>query len=341
MRQAVTIAPGVMEIHEVPAPAPSAGEALVQVEAVGLCGSDFHLFDGTHPYARFPQTQGHEFVGVVEAFGPDYDGPITVGQRVAVEPLIPCGKCFSCRRGRYNCCVDLKVMGAHVPGALAEWVVVRTSALYPVGDLLPLVAVLVEPMSIGLQCVMRAGAGAGDTVVVIGAGPIGQAVVVSAADRGARVLAADRVLSRLAMAERLGAERVVDTGAGGLETAVFGFTGGDGAAVVVEATGVPALLRTSFDLVAHSGTIVVVGISNQEVSVPVVEFSRKELDVLGSRNNAGIFADAVDVVCRHRDRVASLVTHTFPLVQVPEAIEFALNNPQDVEKVVIQMGADT
>lgn len=340
MRYAVTTAPGHMEVRETTDPLPDAGQAVVSVEAVGLCGSDFHLFHGTHPYARFPQTQGHEFVGVVEEFGPGYDGPVSVGQRVAVEPLIPCGQCFACRRGRYNCCVDLKVMGAHVAGALAEKVAVRASALYPVGDMPARVAVLAEPMSIGLQCVVRAEVTAGDTVVVIGAGPIGQAVVLSAVDRGARVLVADRIGTRLGMATRLGAERVVNTGAEDLDVSVSEFTRGDGAAVVVEATGVPALLRGAFELVAHSGTIVVVGISDQEVSIPVIEFSRKEVDVLGSRNNCGIFADAVDLVRRHQDRVAVLVTHTFPLAEVPAAIEYAMNNPQDVEKLVITVGGE-
>lgn len=338
MRYAVTTAPGQMEVRETTEPEPEPGQALIRVEAVGLCGSDFHLFHGTHPYARFPQTQGHEFVGVVERFGPGYDGPVTIGERVAVEPLISCGHCFACRRGRYNCCRELKVMGAHVPGALAERVAVRASALYPVGDLPARVAVLTEPISIGLQCVVRAGVTAGDTVVVVGAGPIGQAVVLGAADRGARVLAADRIGSRLDMAMRLGAERVVNTSSEDLDAAVSGFTAGEGASIVVEATGVPALLRRSFDVVAHSGTIVVVGISDQEVSIPVIEFSRKEVDVLGSRNNSGIFQDAVDLVRRHRDRVAGLVTQTFPLAEVPSAIEYAMNNPQDVEKVVITVG---
>jgi L-gulonate 5-dehydrogenase len=327
-----------MEVRETSEPAPVAGQAIVRVEAVGLCGSDFHLFHGTHPYARFPQTQGHEFVGVVEEFGAGYDGPVSIGQRVAVEPVIPCGQCFACRRGRYNCCVELKVMGAHVPGALSEKVAVRASALYPVGDLPARVAVLSEPMSIGLQCVVRADVSTEDTVVVIGAGPIGQAVVLSAVDRGARVLVTDRIGKRLQMATRLGAERVVNTSAEDLNVSVAEFTGGEGAAVVVEATGVPALLRRAFDLVAPSGTIVVVGISDQEVSIPVIEFSRKEVDVLGSRNNSGIFADAVDLVGRHRDRVAALVTHTFPLAQVPAAIQYAINNPEDVEKVVIEVG---
>jgi L-gulonate 5-dehydrogenase len=337
MLKSLTTAPGRMEVREAPEPEPDTGQALIRVEAVGLCGSDFHLFLGDHPYARFPQTQGHEFSGVVEAFGPGYEGPLSVGDRVAVEPLIACGDCFACRRGRYNCCASLQVMGAHVPGALTEKVVVAASALYPVGHLEPVTAALVEPVSIGLQAVTRAGVRAGDAVVVFGAGPIGQAVTLGAADLGARVLVVDRIADRLRLARDLGAEEVVDSGADDPAAAAASWTAGEGAAVVVDATGVPALIRSAFDIVAPSGVIVVVGISDQEVSIPVIEFSRKEVSVLGSRNNAGIFGAAVDLVIRHAERVRRLVTHTFPLAEVPAAIEFAMNNPREAEKVVIRI----
>lgn len=339
MRIAVTTAPGTMSVRDAPVPQAQPGQALIAVEAVGLCGSDFHLLDGTHPYARFPQTQGHEFAGVVTDFGAGYHGPLEPGQRVAVEPLVPCGACFACRRGRYNCCSDLEVMGAHIPGALAEYVTVRTDALHPVGDLDAACSALVEPVSIGLQAVNRAGIVSGDTVVVLGAGPIGLAVTLGSVDRGARVLVADRVPTRLARARTFGAQCVVDTSETGLDAAVTQWTGGDGAAVVVDATGVPALIRSAFDLVAPSGTIVVVGISDQEVSIPVIEFSRKEVTVLGSRNNAGIFPAAVDLVRRHADTARTLITHTSPLARVPEAIRYAADHPAQVGKAIITVGA--
>src|SRR5439155_1369356 len=173
-------------------------------------------------YATFPQTQGHEVAGIVEDFGGPYDGPVRVGDRVAVEPLRPCGTCYPCRYGRYNCCTRLAVLGAHVPGGLAELIAVRTAALYPARDL-------------------------------------------------------DAEL------------------------------------------GAPAVIRSAMDVVASSGRIVILGISNQEVSLPVIEFTRKELTVLGSRNNAGVFGDAVDLVRRNRERVRALVTHRFTLEQVPQA----------------------
>jgi L-gulonate 5-dehydrogenase len=330
MRSVVTLAPRRLELRQTAVPEPSPGHALVRVEAVGLCGSDYHIFDGTHPYAVFPQVQGHEFVGVDTGSG----------ARVVVDPLRGCGTCFPCTRGRPNCCVDITVMGVQVPGGLAEYVSVPVGQLVPVGDLPASVAVLTEPVAIGLHAVSRGGVAAGDDVVVIGAGPIGLAATLAAADRGARVLVADRIAGRLDVAAKAGATTVVDTSDADLPDAVAAFTGGAGPAVVVEATGVPALVRLAVDVVAHSGTVVAVGISTAEVGLTVSDLSRKELNLLGSRNSAGEFPAAVDLVARRADVVAGWVTHTFGLHEVPEAIAFARANPHLVEKVVISCLAD-
>ena len=337
MRAVVTIEPGRMEVVDAPEPVAAPGEAIVRIERVGLCGSDYHVFLGEHPYARYPLTQGHELAGVVESIDRGYDGPIGVGQRVAVEPLLPCGACFPCRRGRYNCCASLRVLGAHVPGGLSERLAVPATSLHPVGYLDPALAALCEPVSIGLQAVRRSRVAADETLVVLGAGPIGQAVVLSAKDRGARVLAADRVASRLEIATHLGADAIVDTTASDLADEVLSWTEGDGAAVVIDATGVPELIRLGVEIIAPTGVLVIVGISQHDVALPVLEFSRKELDVLGSRNNAGIFGDAVDLVTRTQDRVRALITHTYPLEEVPAAIRFAIDHPEVVEKVIIEV----
>lgn len=338
MKIALTLEPNRMEIRDAEQPVAGPGQALVAVEAVGLCGSDFHLYDGKHPYAHFPQVQGHEFIGRVDSFAAGYDGSINVGDRVAIEPLSACGQCFACRRGRYNCCVKLEVMGAHVPGGLQEYVAVATSQLHPIGEIPTLLAVLVEPLTIGLQCVVRAGVNKGDTVVIMGAGPIGQAAALGAVDRGARVLVVDRIASRLALSRHLGAEAVVNSAYEEVSSAIGAFTAKEGAAVVIEATGVPSLIRQALDGVAHSGTVVIVGISDDEVSIPVGLFSRKEVNILGSRNNTGLFPDAIRLVKRYADRLSALVTHTYPLTEAPEAIEYAMQHPDEVEKAVILFG---
>ncbi len=343
MKAAVTTAPRRMEIQELADPVPRPGEALVQVEVVGICGSDLHFYEGENPYSNYPQTQGHEFSGRVVALGTPggggqpSGGAVRVGQRVAVEPLVPCGECYPCQRGRPNCCTRLKVLGIHIPGAFAEYVVVPVETLYPADDLDPELTSLVEPISIGMQVVTRGTVTGEDTVAVFGAGMIGQAVLACAADRGARVLVVDKVASRLELAGRLGAERVVDAAQDDPAAVIAEWTGGDGAAVVVDATGAPAVIRSAVDVVAYSGRIVVVGISLQEVSLPISMFTRKELTILGSRNNAGVFGQAVDLVRRRGEGLRVLITQRYPLARAPEAIEFALHNPAVAEKVLLSV----
>ena len=338
MRAAVNLGPRRMEIQEVPEPIPDAGETLVRIEAVGICGSDLHLYLGDHPYARFPQTRGHELSGIVQRFGGDYAGPLRRGDRVAVEPVRPCGECYPCREGRYNCCTRLAVLGAHVPGGMSELRAVRPAGLYPAGDLDPELTVMCEPISIGLQAAVRGQVRAGEAIVVYGAGPIGQAALLASVDRGARVLAVDRIPARLELASALGAEAVVDVGAESAPGRIAAWTGGDGPAVVFDATGVPAVIREAVEVVASAGRVVIVGISDLEVSLPVIDFTRKELTILGSRNSAGIFGDAVALVQRHRERVRRLITHRFRLEEAAQALEFAIEHPAEAEKVIIMLG---
>jgi threonine dehydrogenase-like Zn-dependent dehydrogenase len=337
MRAAVTIAPKRMELQDVPVPVPAPGEALVRVEVAGICGSDLHFFEGQNPYANFPRTQGHELSGRVARFGEGYSGPIGPDERVAVEPLLPCGDCYPCRRDRPNCCTRLRVLGVHTDGAFAEYVTVPVERLYAASDLDPELVALVEPISIGAQVTTRGQVTAEDAVAVFGAGVIGQAVLANAVDRGARVLVADRIPARLEQAQRLGAERVVDVTREDAVEVVRDWTQGDGAGVAVDATGAPAAIRACVDAVAFAGRIVIVGISLQEVSLPVAEFTRKELTVLGSRNNAGVFGQALDLVRRRGEDLRGLVTQRFPLKQAPAAISLALEHPDRVAKVMLQV----
>lgn len=327
-----------MDLRELAEPEARAGHVVVRVSAVGLCGGDIRIYRGEHPYVRYPLVQGHEFCGTVLSFGPGYEGPLQRGDLVAIEPLLPCGGCFACRRGRANCCVRLEVVGVNVNGALAEEVAVPSSCCYAVGDLPAELAALVEPISIGLQAVVRSGAGEGDQVLVLGAGPIGQAITVCAVDRGAEVMVVDKHANRLELATRLGARWVGDVTLGAVDEAVLSWTRGDGPAIVVEATGVPALVRQAADLVAPSGTVVVVGISTDDVALSVLDFTRKELSVLGSRNNAGLFSEAVKTVQRDRERVGQLITHRFPLQEARQAIELVRDHPEEAGKVLVVIG---
>ncbi|HEX5396066.1 MAG TPA: zinc-binding dehydrogenase [Candidatus Limnocylindria bacterium] len=189
-----------------------------------------------------------------------------------------------------------------------------------------------------MHAVVRSGIGAGDQAVIYGAGPIGQAILLAAADLGARLLVVDRLPSRLELAIELGAERAVDTSRDSADDAVAYWTDGEGPVVVYEATGVPRVLEMAIGAVAPSGTVIVVGLSNEPVSIPMVTFTRKELTVVGSRNNMGQFGRAADLVRRNRGKAERLISHRFPFDDGPAAFELALNEPSTPEKVIIRVG---
>ena len=336
MLAAVTRGKSAMELVDVPVPGePEPGEVLLRPEVVGVCGSDVHLFHGDLGDEVFPRIQGHEISAVVDAVGPGSDH-VRPGDRVAVWPVLACGRCYPCSIGRQNVCANIAIIGAHVDGALQERLRVPASQVFAVGDMAPAVTAFVEPTSIGVRTVVRARVSAEDRVVVLGAGPIGQAVCLAADDLGAAVLMADVVPERLEHARAMGAQEVVCGDAAAVVDQVRDWAGGDGVAVLIETTGVPAVVRTAFDALAPAGRLVLVALSHHEVSLPLMDFPIRELDVLGvSCCNAEEFAAAVDLVRRHQDAVARLITDEFAFERAPEALRYVADGSPDLMKAVI------
>jgi threonine dehydrogenase-like Zn-dependent dehydrogenase len=342
MRAAVTRARGVMEVVDVPEPGePGPGEVLVRPQAVGLCGSDFHYFLGdigsVDDAERFPRILGHETAAVVESVGPDCPG-LEPGANVAIWPVTSCGHCYPCRIGRQNVCASLRLIGVHLDGSLQDRLVVPATQAFPAGDLPAATVALIEPVSIAVRAVVRGRVAEGERVVVLGAGPIGQAVALAAIDRGAFVLLLDPLETRLERGKAIGADIFTAADHGEALTRARDWAGGDGPEVVVEATGVPELVKDAVELVAPAGRVVVVGLSSNEAPLRIGALPFKEIDVLGvSCCGAEEFAAAVDLVARRKDAAAGLVTHEFPLEQAPEAMAFAIEHPADVMKAVVRI----
>jgi threonine dehydrogenase-like Zn-dependent dehydrogenase len=335
-----------MEVVGVDEPgAPGPGDVLVAPEAVGLCGSDFHYFLGDigtidDPSTLYPRIQGHETAATILEAGPDCPAHLAPGTRVALWPVRSCGRCYACRIGRGNACVNISLIGVHEDGALQQRLLVPAAQVFPVGDQDPALAALIEPVSIAVRALVRGRIAPGERVVVFGAGPIGQALALAATDRGASVLLVDTLASRLARGEATGAD-VLEVGADDdLGAAVREWTGEDGPEVVIEATGVPALVQRSVELVSHAGRVVVVGLSSDHAPVRVGDLPLKEIDVLGvSCCGSDEFAAAVELVGRRRHVAAGLVTHEFGLEQAPEAIAYAIAHPAEVMKAVVRLDA--
>ena len=339
MLAAVTRSPGEMVIEDVSGPGPArAGNVIVRPEAVGICGSDFHLFSGDVAAlsgARdfYPRIQGHEVSAIVE------DPGITAmraGDRVAVWPLLPCGSCYPCRAGRPNVCPRFRLVGVHLDGGLQQRLEVPASTVFGVGDLDPDSTAFVEPASVAVHALARANLKPGEQAVVFGAGPIGLATTLAASQAGARVTTVDPIPARRDLAKRLGAERATWGPHEDLQTDLEDWTNGDGPPLVVETSGETKTLPQAVDLVSPAGRVVVVGMSSGTAPLRPGAFPEKEIDVLGSScATAEDFRTAITLVKANRASLAALFSHHFPLTRAGEAFEFAMKRPPDAIKIMV------
>ncbi len=293
MRAIIIDAPGAIREGIWDTPQPGAGEIVVRVEATGICVGDAHIYGGKSPYAQFPVVGGHEIAGAVETLGENVSGFVP-GERVVVEPFLGCGTCYPCRAGKANCCANLQIIGVTRPGGFAEFVLAPATHVHRVPDgLSAFEASFAEPIAIGVQACRRAELRAGESVLILGCGPIGLALIEVARARGATVFAADVQPSRREFAATLGAQ-VLD-GGDSLLPRVLELTSGEGMPVVIEATGVPAVMEQTVSLVAAGGRVVIVGLAKrgEGVTFPGLDFTRKELTILGSRTSLDCFPEAL------------------------------------------------
>lgn len=323
MKSLLLVEPGVLRAADLPAPLPPGpGEALVRVHRVGVCGTDLHAFRGQQPFFSYPRVLGHELGVEVLAVGEGVTA-VASGDRCAVEPYLNCGRCIACRRGRPNCCAQLKVMGVHVDGGMREQFIVPAVKLHSSRTLSFDQLALVETLGIGAHAVDRAALDPGETVAVLGTGPIGLAVVQFALAAGARVLAVDLNARRLAFCrDRLGlpADATIDTTATPeVGARLAELTGGDLPTAVFDATGNAASMAASFNYPAHGGRLVFVGLFTGDVTFNDPNFHRRELTLLGSRNSRPEdFRRIIALVEAGRVDTTPWITHRAPLAEVPD-----------------------
>jgi len=293
MKAAVFDAPRQISIREWETPTPGARDVLIRVKTAGICAGDTYIYQGKNPYAEYPVIGGHEIAGTIEQLGSEVTG-LTVGQLVVIEPFLSCGQCYPCRVGKPNCCTHLHIIGVHRPGGYADFVAVPADHIHVVPDgISPTTAVFTEPLTIGIHACRRAGVMSGELVVVLGAGPIGLAIIEAGGDRVGFSVAVDVLNSRLAVAAKLGAE--VLPANDHLLSKVLERTKGEGAPVVIEATGNAKAMEATVDLVAAGGRIVIVGLlpKGKMIQLPGLDLTRKEMTILGSRTEIDCFPDAL------------------------------------------------
>ena len=276
--------PGLFERVVIPEPrSPKAGEAMVGVHRVAICGTDISGYLGKMPLFSYPRIPGHELGVEVLALGEGVEG-LSVGDRCSVEPYLNCGTCFACRRGRPNCCRELTVLGVHVDGGLRRRFVLPAAKLHPARGLSDDQLALVETLAIGCHAIARAAVAAGDQVLVVGAGPIGLSVVEFAKLAGAEVAVLDVNSHRLEFCRRhMGVAHIVEGGEG-LKFRLEKLTGGHLFGTVIDATGNARSMAESLRYVSHAGQLVYVGITTDDIVFPHRLLHTREMSLLASRN---------------------------------------------------------
>ncbi|MEW6358115.1 MAG: zinc-binding alcohol dehydrogenase family protein [Planctomycetota bacterium] len=334
MKQVVFEAARAIRVQDAPTPRRGEGEALLRIRHIGICGSDLHTYRGLNPYVEMPRVPGHELCAEILEIGKNEKG-LRPGDTVVVEPLIRCSVCYPCRLGRYNCCENLKVLGVHVDGGMAEMMALPVVLLHKLPkDVAPALGPLVETLSIAHQCCKRGRVAGGDRAAVIGAGPIGLCAAMVAKGQGAEVGVIDMVDSRLALAGEIGIAHPLKAG-DDVASRVRKAFGGAPPTVVIEAVGRAATLEAAVDMVSPAGRVVVVGLTAEPSRIRADVMIKKELDLVASRNSCGIFPDAIRFLAEHQDEARKLVTHRFDLDDVGTAMDLLDKNPSEAIKIIL------
>jgi len=325
MLEVVLAEPGRFAARDAAPPEPVAGEALVRVHRIGVCGTDLHAFAGRQPFFSYPRVLGHELgVEIVSLPTDSNTAGLAVGDRCAIEPYVRCGHCRACRLDRYNCCESLACWGVHVDGGMRELVRVPVDLLHKSDTLSLDQLALVETLGIGAHAVARGGVQSGERVLVVGAGPIGLACVQFALLAGAEVHVLETNADRRKFVAQFGVT-VQETPDGSLFD------------VVLDATGNAGSMGASLHHVAHGGRLVYVGLVLGEVSLDDPTLHRREVTLLASRNSCHDFPRIIRLIEEGRLDTRPWITHRLPLAAVPERFAELPGTPGLV-KAMIEVG---
>lgn len=313
-------------------PVAGPGEVAVRIRRVGLCGTDYHIFAGRHPFLSYPRVMGHELSGEVAALGAGTS--LRVGQLVTINPYIACGACVACRKAKPNACVNIRVLGVHVDGGMCDMLVVPESAVIDADGLTADQAAMVEFLAVGAHAVARAPAAGGERMLVVGAGPIGIATALFGRLSGFEVSLVDRRQARLEYArDRLGFDGV--SADADLEEVLGQRTQGDMFDVVVDATGSLAAMRRSLGFVAHGGALVLVGVAPGELTFEDPEFHKREATLIASRNALSADFERVIAAIKSGDiPTDALHTNSIDAEELPARMPDLIANADSVLKAI-------
>ncbi|MCO7174776.1 zinc-binding dehydrogenase [Sporolactobacillus kofuensis] len=322
-------------IDELKKPGIQENEALIKVSYAGICGTDMMIYKGKHPRAKAPLAMGHEFSGVIDEI--NGNSSFQVGDRIVVEPTISCGHCAACRSGNPHVCDSLGLIGIDWHGGFAEYVSVPLDRLHRVPDSLSdAFAALAEPLAVGIHTVRRSKLKVGDTVTILGAGPIGLIVgLVSKLAGAGNIFISDVSPFRLSKAEELGfipidakKENIVDT--------VKQATNGKGSDIVFEVAGTDITTQQMIDSCKTQGHIVVVSVFKHKPMIDLAAMHFRELSLTTTRcYSSSDFETAIQMMATGQIDVEPLISHQLPLEQIKQGFEL-MADPEQSLKILFQ-----
>lgn len=329
-----------VDVENIQVPEIGDDEALVKVQYAGICGSDIHVFSGKHPAAKPPIVLGHEFCGELVKINTKKETDLIIGDKVVVQPFTGCNGCDICIQGRDNICSKLSILGIHRDGCFAEYVKVPLRKVYsiPYGTDMR-VAALTEPLAVAIHDVRRSDLKVGQTVLVVGGGPIGVLIAMAARMNGASGIVVSEInKSRINFIRSMGFDIINPLECDAVNE-VSSLTGGKRFDVVFEVSGVKPGIELAFKGAKIGGTIVMVGIPSGSIPLDTGTIIYEELDVKGVRIHSQIsFATAVELVKSGtlNTDLSKLITNVFPLDNVKEAIKFSIED-QEHFKVLLEI----
>ncbi len=340
MRAAYVVDREKVEIREIPKPDIAPDDVLVRVRCVGVCGSDLHLYNGTHAFRKWPAILGHEVAGEVAAIGAAVT-KFAPGDRVTVNGVQPCGKCFPCSLGLTSVCDDKRVPGSdRWMGCFAEYFPAPESQTHKIADATDYAtAVLVEPLAVVNHILDRVVTEPRKSIAVLGCGTIGMLTMYLARERGyGNIIGSDPVAASRELATKLIADHALDPLHPGFTDRVLALTGGNGADVTVVAAGANAILDQASAITRKGGDVVLVSMMTKSIPVNSYAYVFKEQRLLGAMvYNGRDFAEAVRMVDAGAAKLAPYVTHRFPLAETQKAMETLRTKAGGAIKVVVDV----
>lgn len=338
MKAIVIDKPYEVEIRDVPMPTVGEGEALLRVLYVGICGADVASYTGNQPFTTYPRIPGHEFSAEISEI-PENDKGLKKGDVVTCNPYFNCGKCYSCERGHVNCCTDNRTMGVQRDGAFCEYISMPVERIYPGMGLTAKELALIEPFSISRHAISRAVIHQTDSVLIVGAGPIGLFALLAAKQFAGKIAVADVLNNRLDLAMSYGADGVVNTATEDIAKFTEEFTDGRGFDVCIEACGRPETFLMCIDEAAYAANIILIGNGKRETTFLHSIILKKELNIFGSRNAMKQdFLDNIELAASGKVDVMKMVSGVYEMDKAAEAFDALAHNKGDLAKLLIRIG---